>query len=99
MEHTRGDLVHGHCRDRPRTLRQADALKTWGRAYWKAIHPFNLEGGYVNFMMDDEVRGAHPSELRRELQSPRVCESEVRSGKPLSGQPEHRPGRLLTGVP
>ena len=23
---------------------QADALKTWGRAYWKAVHPFNLDG-------------------------------------------------------
>jgi FAD binding domain-containing protein/berberine-like enzyme len=34
--------------------KQADALKTWGRAYWKAVHPFNMEGGYVNFMMDDE---------------------------------------------
>ena len=28
-----------------------------GRAYWKAIHQFNLEGAYVNFMMDDEVEG------------------------------------------
>jgi hypothetical protein len=37
--------------------RQAEALKTWGRAYWRAIHPFNLEGAYVNFMMDDEVQG------------------------------------------
>jgi hypothetical protein len=37
--------------------KQADALKAWGRAYWKAVHPFNLEGGYVNFMMDDEVDG------------------------------------------
>jgi FAD/FMN-containing dehydrogenase len=36
---------------------QADALKSWGRNYWKAIHPFNLEGGYVNFMMDDEAEG------------------------------------------
>jgi hypothetical protein len=35
--------------------KQADALKTWGRAYWKAVHPFNLEGAYVNFMMDDEA--------------------------------------------
>jgi FAD/FMN-containing dehydrogenase len=35
----------------------ADALKTWGRAYWKAIHPFNLEGAYVNFLMDDEADG------------------------------------------
>lgn len=33
----------------------ADALKEWGRAYWQAVHPFNLEGGYVNFMMDDEA--------------------------------------------
>src|SRR6202045_2700295 len=37
--------------------KQADALKTWGRAYWAAIHPFNLQGAYVNFMMDDEVQG------------------------------------------
>jgi FAD/FMN-containing dehydrogenase len=36
---------------------QADALKAWGRAYWKAVHPFNLEGAYVNFMMDDEAEG------------------------------------------
>ena len=36
---------------------RADALKTWGRGYWKAIHPFNLEGAYVNFMMDDETDG------------------------------------------
>jgi FAD/FMN-containing dehydrogenase len=37
--------------------KQADALKTWGRAYWKAVHPFNMDGGYVNFMMDDEGAG------------------------------------------
>jgi len=36
---------------------RAEALKAWGRAYWKAIHPFNLEGAYVNFMMDDESDG------------------------------------------
>ena len=37
--------------------KQADALRKWGRAYWNAVHPFNLEGGYVNFMMDDEADG------------------------------------------
>ncbi len=37
--------------------KQAEALKTWGRGYWKAVHPFNLDGAYVNFMMDDEVDG------------------------------------------
>jgi hypothetical protein len=37
--------------------KKADALKTWGRAYWKAVHPYNLAGAYVNFMMDDEATG------------------------------------------
>jgi len=35
--------------------KQAEALKRWGRQYWKAVHPFNLEGAYVNFLMDDET--------------------------------------------
>jgi hypothetical protein len=37
--------------------RDADALKSWGRAYWKAVHPYNMGGGYVNFMFDDEADG------------------------------------------
>ena len=37
--------------------KNASALKEWGRAYWKAVHPFNLPGAYVNFMMDDEAEG------------------------------------------
>ena len=37
--------------------KQAEALTTWGRGYWKAVHPFNMDGGYVNFMMDDESAG------------------------------------------
>jgi hypothetical protein len=37
--------------------KRSEALKTWGRGYWKAVHPFNLEGVYVNFMMDDEADG------------------------------------------
>jgi hypothetical protein len=36
---------------------KAAALKKWGREYWEAVHPHNLGGGYVNFMMDDEVDG------------------------------------------
>ena len=37
--------------------KNADALKRWGRAYWQAVHPFNLGGAYINFMMDDEAAG------------------------------------------
>lgn len=36
---------------------QADNLKKWGRAYWEAIHPYNMGGAYVNFMSDDEADG------------------------------------------
>jgi FAD/FMN-containing dehydrogenase len=35
----------------------ADTLKSWGRSYWKAVHPYNMGGGYVNFMFDDEADG------------------------------------------
>jgi hypothetical protein len=34
--------------------KKAEALKAWGRGYWKAVHPYNSGGAYVNFMMDDE---------------------------------------------
>jgi len=33
---------------------KAGRLMRWGKAYWEAVHPFNMAGGYVNFMMDDE---------------------------------------------
>lgn len=34
--------------------RKAQAVTNWTKAYWKAVHPFNLDGAYPNFMMDDE---------------------------------------------
>ena len=45
------------------------ALKAWARDYWSAVHPFNLEGAYANFMMDDEgdarVRAAYGANYDR----------------------------------
>ncbi len=32
---------------------KADALAEWGRAYWEAVHPFNMGGAYINFMMEE----------------------------------------------
>ena len=47
----------------------APELKRWAQAYWKAVHPFNLEGAYANFMMDDEgearVRAAYGGNYER----------------------------------
>ncbi|WEK05368.1 MAG: FAD-binding oxidoreductase [Candidatus Devosia phytovorans] len=36
---------------------KAGALKQWARGYWQGVHPFDLDGGYLNFMMDDEGEG------------------------------------------
>ena len=36
----------------------ADALKQWGRQYWAALHPHNMDSGYINFLMDaDDEEG------------------------------------------
>jgi hypothetical protein len=32
----------------------AGVVTKWTKAYWEAVHPFDLQGGYPNFMMDDE---------------------------------------------
>jgi FAD/FMN-containing dehydrogenase len=31
----------------------ADALKTWAKAYWEALQPHTAGGAYVNFMMEE----------------------------------------------
>jgi hypothetical protein len=33
---------------------QAGPITRWTKAYWQAVHPFDLGGAYPNFMMDDE---------------------------------------------
>ncbi|WP_229681722.1 FAD-binding oxidoreductase [Neoroseomonas lacus] len=33
---------------------KAGAVTQWTKAYWDAVHPFDLGGAYPNFMMDDE---------------------------------------------
>ncbi|MFN4141991.1 FAD-binding oxidoreductase [Aestuariivirga sp.] len=33
---------------------KAKAIANWTKAYWEAVHPYNLGGAYPNFMMDDE---------------------------------------------
>jgi FAD/FMN-containing dehydrogenase len=41
---------------------KAKALKTWAKEYWEAIHPYNLSGAYLNFMMEegeDRIRATY----------------------------------------
>jgi hypothetical protein len=40
----------------------AQALKVWAQEYWDAIHPYNLKGAYLNFMMEegeDRIRATY----------------------------------------
>ena len=32
---------------------KAEALATWARAYWQAVHPYTMGGAYINFMMEE----------------------------------------------
>lgn len=32
---------------------KAQAIKTWAREYWDAVHPYNLKGAYLNFIMEE----------------------------------------------
>jgi FAD/FMN-containing dehydrogenase len=36
---------------------KAGPITRWTKAYWEAVHPFDLGGAYPNFMMDDEGDG------------------------------------------
>src|SRR5215475_6158855 len=33
---------------------KAGPVTRWTKSYWEAVHPFDLNGAYPNFMMDDE---------------------------------------------
>lgn len=46
----------------------APALKTWAKAYWDAVHPHNLKGAYLNFMMEegeDRIRATYGDNYER----------------------------------
>ena len=59
----KADATAWNCRDATWSMviigvdsdpKKAPALKKWAKDYWAAIHPFDLDGAYPNFMMDDE---------------------------------------------
>ena len=79
--------------------KQADALKDVGARLLDGDSPVQSRRGLRQFHDGRRGPGARPGDLRRELRTSRVCESEVRSEKSLPGQPEHPAGRLLTAVP
>jgi FAD/FMN-containing dehydrogenase len=46
----------------------AEALTTWAKGYWEAIHPYAMGGGYVNFMMEegeDRIKATYGNNYKR----------------------------------
>jgi hypothetical protein len=46
----------------------AEAIKTWARAYWEALLPYSLKGAYINFLMeegDERIRATYGDNYRR----------------------------------
>jgi FAD/FMN-containing dehydrogenase len=46
----------------------APALKAWAKGYWEALHPYNLQGAYLNFMMeegDERIRATYGDNYAR----------------------------------
>ena len=74
----------------------ADRLKSWGRAYWKAVHPYNLGGAYINFMMDDEADDRLRATYGDNFGRLGADQGEVGSRKPLPRQSEYRTGARLS---
>jgi hypothetical protein len=72
--------------------KNAEKLKAWGRAYWKAVHPFNQGGAYVNFMFDDEVEGRLEATYGENYARLAAIKGQVRSEEPVQSEPEHQTG-------
>ena len=88
----RRGLVHGDRGIDPDPA-NGPRLKEWVRTYWNAVHPYDLDGAYANFMMDDEgearVKAAYGGNYER-LAIARG--NTIRQSLP--GEPEHPPGGL-----
>lgn len=47
---------------------KAQAIKTWAKEYWNAVHPHNLKAAYLNFMMeegDERIRATYGGNYER----------------------------------
>jgi len=63
VKRVKSDETAWNCRDATWSMviagidpnpQKAGPITRWTKAYWEAVHPFDLGGAYPNFMMDDE---------------------------------------------
>jgi hypothetical protein len=67
-----------------------EAISTWCKEYFDALHPFSAGGTYVNFMMDEGQQRVQASS-RDNYPAPRAHQEAIRPGQSLSREPEHSP--------
>ena len=69
-----------------------EANTAWVRDYYEATAPHSEEGGYINFMAEDDqarIRANYKGNYDRLAEIKRT----LRPRQPVPAQPEHRPGR------
>ena len=61
----------------------------WVRDYYDATAPLSEEGGYINFMAEDDQE-PDQGQLQGQLRPPGRRQAEVRPGQPVPPEPEHQ---------
>ena len=64
---------------------------TWVREYYEATAPHSEEGGYINFMAEDD-QGRIRANYKENYDRLAADQDDVRPGEPVPAQPEHRAG-------
>ena len=57
----------------------ADAISSWSKSYWEALHPLSAGGAYANMMMEeghDRVKASYGENYRRLAQIKATYDSE-----------------------
>ena len=50
---------------------KAQAIKAWAQNYWEAVHPYSMDGAYINFMMEegeDRIKATYGENYERLVQ-------------------------------
>ncbi len=69
----------------------------WVRDYYEATAPFSEDGGYINFMAEDD-QGRIGANYRGNYDRLREVKADLRPRQPVPAQPEHPAGLTRLGV-
>ena len=76
------------------SARQAEGLRRWGRAYWDAVHEFNRRRRLRQLPDVDEGEDRVKASYGDNYGRLAAIKNDLRSGKPVPGEPEHSAGGI-----